>query len=33
MTFAKAILGIFLLIISVRAMALQGYNPFLYFQF
>lgn len=33
MTMAKAILGIFLLIVSVRVMALQGHNPFLYFQF
>ena len=33
MTFGKAILGLVLLLVSVRAMALQGYNPFLYFQF
>lgn len=33
MTFAKAIIGILLLFVSVRVMGLQGYNPFLYFQF
>jgi alginate O-acetyltransferase complex protein AlgI len=33
MTFAKAFLGILLLLVSVRVMGLQGHNPFLYFQF
>ncbi|MEM6915402.1 MAG: MBOAT family O-acyltransferase [Verrucomicrobiota bacterium] len=32
-TSAKAIAGLVLLVISVRLMAVQGHNPFLYFQF
>ena len=32
-TGAKVALGIALLFVSVRVMALQGFNPFLYFQF
>ncbi|MEM1441146.1 MAG: MBOAT family O-acyltransferase [Verrucomicrobiota bacterium] len=32
-TGAKAIAGMVLLVVSVRVMAVQGYNPFLYFQF
>ena len=29
----KAVLGLILLVVSVRIMSLQGFNPFLYFQF
>ncbi len=29
----KAVLGLILLVVSVRMMSLQGFNPFLYFQF
>jgi hypothetical protein len=32
-TGAKVALGLVLLVVSVRVMALQGFNPFLYFQF
>lgn len=32
-TRGKAALGLVLLVVSVRVMALQGFNPFLYFQF
>ena len=33
LTRVKAILGIILLFVSVRVLAVQGFNPFLYFQF
>ena len=29
----KVVLGLILLVVSVRMMSLQGFNPFLYFQF
>ena len=32
-TGAKVALGLVLICVSVRVMALQGFNPFLYFQF
>ena len=32
-TWGKVVFGLVLLFISIRVMGLQGFNPFLYFQF